>query len=54
VGKEYIITDMLGRVVAEQNITSNDQNIELQNISTGSYMLSVKGNNSKAVRFAVE
>ena len=54
IGKEYIITDMLGRVVAEQTISSNNQNIELQNISEGSYMLSVKGSNSKALRFAVE
>ena len=54
VGKEYIITDMLGRVVVESTITSGDQNITLQNISAGSYMLSIKGNNSKAVRFSVE
>ena len=54
VGKEYIISDMLGRVVAEQTINSNNQDITLQNISSGSYMLSVKGNNSRAVRFAVE
>jgi len=54
VGQEYIITDMLGRVVDEATITSGDQNINLGNISAGSYMLSIKGNNSKAVRFSVE
>ena len=53
VGKEYIITDMLGRVVSQQAITSNRQNISLQNISAGSYMLSVKGIN-KGVRFTIE
>jgi uncharacterized repeat protein (TIGR03803 family) len=54
IGQEYIITDMLGRVVAQQTITSDNQNIKLQNISAGSYILSVKGNNSKALRFEVE
>jgi sugar lactone lactonase YvrE len=54
IDKEYIITDMLGRVVGQQTITSGNQNIEMQNISTGSYMLSVKGSNSKAVRFVIE
>jgi hypothetical protein len=54
VGKEYIISDMLGRVVADETIISNDQNIDLGSISAGSYMLSIKGSESKAVRFAVE
>ena len=66
IGKDYIITDMLGRVVVQGFISSDQQNIDLavspspseragvRAISAGSYMLSVKGNNSKAVRFAVE
>jgi hypothetical protein len=53
-GKEYIISDMLGRVVAQQKITSNNQNIELQNISTGSYTIQIKGSEKNAVRFVIE
>lgn len=54
IGKEYTISDMLGRVMSEQTIRSNIQSISLQNISAGSYTLAIKGSNSKAVRFAVE
>ena len=54
IGEEYIISDMIGRVVARQTITSDNQNIELQNITPGSYILLVKGNSSKAIRFTID
>jgi hypothetical protein len=54
IGKQYIISDMIGRTIAQQTITSNPQNITLQNISAGPYMLEIKGSAEKAVRFMVE
>lgn len=54
IGKEYIVSDMVGRVIAKELITSNQQSILLQNISAGSYMLEIKGANEKALRFMVE
>ncbi len=53
-GREYIITDMIGRVVAQDIITSGQQGISLDNVSAGSYILQVRGSGSGAVRFVVE
>ena len=52
IGREYIIYDMIGRIIKQGNITADKQSIELQNVSVGSYTLEVKG--SKAIRFTIE
>ena len=51
IGREYSIYDMIGRNIAQGNISSNKQNITLKGISMGSYTLEVKGH--KAIRFVI-
>ena len=52
IGSEYLIYDMIGRIVAQDIISSDKQNIALKGISMGSYTLEIKG--SKAIRFVIE
>ena len=54
IGREYIITDLLGRAVAHQMITSDAQTISLHDITPGTYLIEVRGSASKAIRFTVE
>ncbi len=52
VGQTYIITDMVGRTIAEEVINSDREAIELNHISQGIYILAIKG--SPGIRFTVE
>jgi sugar lactone lactonase YvrE len=52
IGKEYIICDMIGRVVGQGVIASEEQTIAIKDLSTGAYSLEIKG--SGAIRFVVE
>ena len=52
VDKEYIIYDMIGRVVAQEEINSDKQSITLKDVSVGAYTLEIKGN--RAIRFVIE
>jgi uncharacterized repeat protein (TIGR01451 family) len=51
IGSEYTISDMLGNVIAQKNISSNTQSIDLPEAGEGVYTLMVTG--SQAVRFVV-
>lgn len=50
-GTTYSITDMLGKVVMEQRMTSNEQSIDMSEASEGVYTLTVKG--ATPIRFVV-
>ena len=52
IGQPYTISDMLGRVFDQQTIISDRQIIDIKNLSSGSYVLEVKG--SKTIRLIVE
>jgi hypothetical protein len=54
IGNDFVVYDMIGQIVAQQKITSETQNIELKNLSQGSYILRVKGSSDKAIRFTID
>ncbi len=54
IGREFVIYDMLGRVVVTQSINSNNQSITLKGLSPGTYTLETKGNPANSIRFTVE
>jgi PKD repeat protein len=51
-GKEMLIYDVVGRVVADQVIRSDKQTIDL-NVSEGTYTLVIKGMENKTIKFTV-
>ena len=52
---EYLIYDMLGKVIAHQSITADRQQIQLPDIAAGVYTLSVRtAAGSRQLRFTVE
>jgi hypothetical protein len=51
IGSDYIISDMLGNMIAQQAIRSNIQAIELPEAIEGVYTLTVKG--ARPVRFVI-
>jgi sugar lactone lactonase YvrE len=53
IGKQFTIYDMIGRIVAQQIVTSDKQSVFLKDISSGSYSLQITGSN-KAIRLAIE
>ena len=53
-GREYTVSDMLGRVVAKSAIVSDHQAIDLRHLAEGSYILTIRGNPDKAVRFVIK
>ena len=50
-GKEYMITDMLGHVIAQQKITADKEAIQMPEAAEGIYTLSVRG--AQALKFVV-
>ena len=52
--REFVIYDMLGRIVVTQSIISNKQSITLKGLSPGTYTLETKGNPANSIRFTVE
>jgi sugar lactone lactonase YvrE len=54
IGKEFMIYDLIGRTVAQGEIVSEKQSIQIPNMSAGAYTLEIKGSADKAIRFTVE
>jgi hypothetical protein len=49
IGKEYIISDNLGRVVKKSYFTCSQERVELISIFRGTYFIEVKGSGIKQV-----
>jgi photosystem II stability/assembly factor-like uncharacterized protein len=54
VGNEYIISDMIGKAVAQATIKTDKQPIEIKGLSIGTYFIHIKDRDSKAIKFEIE
>lgn len=53
IGKNYLIMDYLGRIVEQNELTKSGQFVDVGNLSSGSYIFSVKGTkiNKKFIKY---
>jgi PKD repeat protein len=51
IGKQYVISDLSGRIILQGKINTLHHIIELTNLSKGSFLLNVENSNATAIKF---